>query len=102
MADLKGHLLQATQRDVDILYIHSREPLSFVKAQALLTGKTIYEVDGWLYPNRLYAEKLMVDTHKRLNAAILLADDIYRQAAITKTEVCTFSLSYILSTSKYL
>ncbi|PGH09388.1 hypothetical protein AJ79_05700 [Helicocarpus griseus UAMH5409] len=96
MADLEEHLSQAMQREVDILYMHTREPLNFVKAQALLTGKTIYEVDAWLYDNRSLAKKLMVDTHRRLNAAVLLADDIYQQAAMMKKEEDTAGLEELI------
>ena len=48
MADLEEPLNIATKRDIDILFMDNNEPPSFVKAQSLLTGKTIYETGTWL------------------------------------------------------
>lgn len=97
MADLKEHLL-AKRRDVDILYMYNKQPPTFMKAQALLTGKTIYEINSWLRDNRPPAEKLMADTHRRLNAALQLASGISQQAATITKEVCVslFSISGII------
>lgn len=46
MEDLKGPLSQATQREADIMYMCNGQSPGFITGQALLTAKTIYEVDA--------------------------------------------------------
>lgn len=100
MPDLEGPLRAAMQRDVDVLYLRAMQPLDFIRSQALLTAKTVYEVGTWLPGNRSRAEKLLVDAYDRFKVSLGLMGEISKRLATMTEEVSRFppAFNYLLLT----
>lgn len=91
MPDLEGPLRATLQRDVDVLYVHAMQPLDFIRSQALLTTKTVYEEVGtWLPANRSRAEKLLLDAYDRFKVSLALMGEISKRLATMTEEVSRF------------
>jgi predicted nucleotidyltransferase len=70
-ASVKEKLEEALQRDVDMLYLENGYPLSFIQAQALVTGRTVYDTDiQWLLAQQTWAEAVLLDAHGRFREAL--------------------------------
>lgn len=72
MGDLTREVKGVLERDVDVLYMRYQQPPSFIKCQALVTGKTVYGSNEWLQDHEPLAERLLSDTQTRFVEALRL------------------------------
>ncbi|CAG9952004.1 unnamed protein product [Clonostachys rosea f. rosea IK726] len=90
MGDLTRELKGVLERDVDVLYMRYRQPPSFIKCQALVTGKTVYGSNEWLQDHEPLAERLLSDTQTRfVEASRLMKQMTGSLAPLSQEELYT-------------
>ncbi|KAH7311622.1 hypothetical protein B0I35DRAFT_481573 [Stachybotrys elegans] len=72
-ASLQEKLQESLRREVDLLYLHHGQVLSFIKAQALVAAQTIYDADmAWVSAQQSQSKTILVDAYVRFTEALRL------------------------------